>query len=101
MLADADRFFARLRQFDLECPGCGEVFRVRSGEGSKGFDPATALFMCSACGPGTAARDPGVAAVLQRTPGHLRRPREPWTCRADSRVEWRLVLPARTSAVHL
>jgi hypothetical protein len=50
MLKDADRFFARLREFDLECPDCGEVYRVRSGDPNEGFHSGTGLFGCSSCG---------------------------------------------------
>lgn len=50
----AQRFFARLISFDLECPHCGDVYTVRTGSfrskvGSRkgsAWDPMTARFRC-------------------------------------------------------
>ena len=50
MLKDADRFFARLREFDLECPDCGEVSRVRSDDRDEEFHLGSGLFACGGCG---------------------------------------------------
>lgn len=54
----ATRFFARLIAFDLECPRCGKVFRVRRlnrhklatvtlDEGAHTWNPTTARFACT------------------------------------------------------
>lgn len=54
----ATRFFARLIAFDLECPRCGKVFRVRRlnrtkladmalDEGRHTWNPSTARFACT------------------------------------------------------
>lgn len=54
----ATRFFARLISFDLECPRCGKVFRVRRlnrhkmsavalDESEHTWNPTTARFVCT------------------------------------------------------
>lgn len=54
----ATRFFARLIAFDLECPRCGKVFRVRRmnrtklsavalDESEHTWNPTTARFVCT------------------------------------------------------
>lgn len=56
-VAKAQRFFARLHSFDLECPRCGDVYVIRlakkkTSQPSPHWDPWTARFTCtnSACG---------------------------------------------------
>lgn len=48
-LRAAQRFFARLVSFDLECPRCGTVYTVRSNSdaGRRNWDPTTARFECT------------------------------------------------------
>jgi hypothetical protein len=52
-IAKATRFFARLHSFDLECPHCGDVYRVRLGEirrtkaPNPNWDPWTGRFTCT------------------------------------------------------
>jgi ribosomal protein S27AE len=45
---DADRFFARLKAFDLACPRCGHVYIV--GKSHKTFKPRLGRWECSQCG---------------------------------------------------
>jgi hypothetical protein len=50
-LQPAQRFFARLQSFDLECPKCGTVYQVRmprGGHKTVNYDPWTARFRCTA-----------------------------------------------------
>ncbi|HLE02423.1 MAG TPA: hypothetical protein VI877_02915 [Dehalococcoidia bacterium] len=46
------RFFARIRQAELECPRCGEVHRVGRGPEvrKREWDPRTCRFRCRECG---------------------------------------------------
>lgn len=60
-LTAAQRFFARLHSFDLECPHCGDVYTIRlgatraKGKGSAApYDPMTARFTCTNKGCGRA-----------------------------------------------
>lgn len=49
----AQRFFARVRTFDLECPHCGMVYRIRTDTAASTWNPRTAEFRCgdsSGCG---------------------------------------------------
>ena len=47
---DAQRFFARIRQLDIECPHCGLVYRIRSRTAQATrrdiYDPRIARFAC-------------------------------------------------------
>ncbi len=45
-LTNAQRFFARVRSFDMECPHCGLVYRVRKDTNPTIWNPRTALFTC-------------------------------------------------------
>lgn len=46
----AQRFFARARTFDLECPACGVVHAIREGaHRTNDYDPRTARFTCREC----------------------------------------------------
>lgn len=44
---DADRFFARIRSMDLECPACGTVFLATGKHGP--LNQRTGLFRCTHC----------------------------------------------------
>lgn len=52
-LARADRFFARLLSFDLECPHCGSVYQIRDTHMKRGprlkraWSPLIGRFTCS------------------------------------------------------
>lgn len=59
-ITKAQRFFARLASFDLECPHCGDVYQIRYGQAKKlsgkgryratrhpNWDPWTARFTCT------------------------------------------------------
>lgn len=50
MPASCDRFFARLRGFDIECPGCGAVQSAGLEDQPEGFNDRTQLFRCWRCG---------------------------------------------------
>lgn len=43
----AQRFFARLEGFSLECPHCGKVYVVRTRTHTRNWDPFTARFQCT------------------------------------------------------
>jgi rubredoxin len=45
-LVGAQRFFARVRSFDLECPHCGLVYRIRKDTRPNVWNPRTARFCC-------------------------------------------------------
>lgn len=47
-LVNAQRFFARLRTFDLECPHCGKVYLLRYDTPTSTWNPRTGLFACLA-----------------------------------------------------
>ncbi len=50
-IALAQRFFARVRTFDMECPHCGEVYQIREGAyTTQYFNRRTARFTCDKCG---------------------------------------------------
>lgn len=52
-IAKAQRFFARLENFSLECPACGDVYVIRQGVARKAsrksevWDPTCARFRCT------------------------------------------------------
>ncbi len=50
-LQRATRFFARLGSFDLECPHCGTVYKIRvkgdTPDRPQNWDPKTARFKCT------------------------------------------------------
>lgn len=46
----AQRFFARIRSFDCECPHCGLVYRIRADTPSSTWNARTAEFRCGATG---------------------------------------------------
>ena len=53
-IAKAQRFFARLESFSLECPACGDVYTIRQGVTRKGttgrsevWDSTTGRFTCT------------------------------------------------------
>lgn len=41
------RFFARPESFTLECPRCGQVYRIQVGKKAACWDPTTSLFRCT------------------------------------------------------
>lgn len=43
------KFFARLVAFDLECPRCASVFRVRSAHKTRVWSARTSTFKCEEC----------------------------------------------------
>jgi hypothetical protein len=49
MTAYGERFFARVRSFDIECPDCGVVYVVRSEDETAVFDERTSMFRCQCC----------------------------------------------------
>jgi len=52
-IAKAQRFFARLESFSLECPACGDVYVIRQGASRKAgaksdaWDSTTGRFTCT------------------------------------------------------
>lgn len=46
-LQRAQRFFARVLAFDLECPHCGTVYQIRPRRKNVNFDPWTGRFTCT------------------------------------------------------
>jgi len=48
---DAERFFARIRAFDISCPNCGQIYQI--GQGSRtlktAWDSSTDRFACRKC----------------------------------------------------
>lgn len=63
-----DRFFARIRKMDLECPRCGEVYHCTGGKGP--YQARLARFECPSCGLTLGI---GVVAFPSKG-GHLRPP---------------------------
>ena len=49
-IINAQRFFARLRTFDMECPHCGKVYRIRHDSPKEYWNPRTAEFRCNESG---------------------------------------------------
>ena len=46
-----DRFFARIKAFDISCPACGEVYTIGRGSRSrKCWRPRESRFQCRKCG---------------------------------------------------
>lgn len=45
-IAGAQRFFARARSFDIECPHCGLVYQIRADTNPTIWNPRTAIFRC-------------------------------------------------------
>jgi hypothetical protein len=43
----AQRLFARALAFDLECPYCGLVYRIRATTNPRTYNPRTAIFYCN------------------------------------------------------
>ncbi len=50
LIIGAQRFFARLRTFDIECPHCGLVYRIRQDSPDLYWNPRTARFYCNISG---------------------------------------------------
>lgn len=46
----AQRFFARVRSLDLECPHCGLVYLIRADTNPNTWNPRTALLTCNGRG---------------------------------------------------
>lgn len=63
-----DRFFARIRVMDIECPRCGEVWYCNGKGGC--YDARTATFRCESC---SLTLQVGVV-VFPAKPGHKKPP---------------------------
>lgn len=51
-LPPGDRFFARIKSADLECPKCGNIYLIgATGKAKRGYyDSKTSRFRCPHCG---------------------------------------------------